>query len=298
MMKGVLEMKKILVYLLVIVSLVSAGDMLVYAEPTAGQKPILDVIRDQGDYLPTDNVFNKEKYDETMEGCDFSEDLMLKVYATRIFGHAHLNLDELIEYCEKSVNKLHVVFRNEPLAFFEKWDGTTVSRSNDRDFSNNSIPNYVRDIMNSSIYKSELHIPGMEYTKVICFDGYLFYSGIAVYYVGTDRTIVRYYDYSSVEGMDLLLEDFQVYASAFYENMLKNGHLNGGNSFEYFVDNYTVEEAKEYYEKAKAERLEKENQTESEKDSGVSLLWWIIPTAAVVLLGGTIAFVTYRKKKT
>ena len=99
--------------------------------------------------------------------------------------------------------------------------------------------------------------------------------------------------------MDLLLEDFQVYASAFYENMLKNGHLNGGNSFEYFVDNYTVEEAKEYYEKAKAERLEKENQTGSEKDSGVSILWWIIPTAAaIVLLGGIVAFVTYRKKKT
>ena len=149
--------------------------------------------------------------------------------------------------------------------------------------------------MNSAIYKSELHIPGMEYTKVICFDGYLFYSGIAVYYVGTDRTIVRYYDYSSVEGKDLLLEDFQVYASAFYENMLKNGHLNGGSSFEYFVNNYTLEDAKEYYETAKAARLEKQNPSDSE---GVNALVWIIPTAvAVILLGGALAFVTYRKKK-
>ena len=158
----------------------------------------------------------------------------------------------------------------------------------------------------------------MEYTKVICFDGYLFYSGIAVYYVGTDRTIVRYYDYSSVEGTDYLLEDFQIYAAAYYENMLLHGDENGGDSFKYFTDKYTVEEAKEYYETAKAERLEKDNQTENEgenesetlttgtegnqtneKDSGASALWWIIPTAAaVVLLGGTVAFVTYRKKKT
>jgi hypothetical protein len=156
-------------------------------------------------------------------------------------------------------------------------------------------PTYIKDIMNSSIYESELHIPGMEYTKVICFDGYLFYSGIAVYYVGTDRTIVRYYDYSSVEGTDYLLEDFQIYAAAYYENMLLHGDENGGDSFKYFTDKYTVEEAKEYYETAKAARLEKQNSTDSE---GVNALVWIIPTAAaVVLLGGAVAFVTYRKKK-
>ena len=64
----------------------------------------------------------------------------------------------------------------------------------------------------------------------------------------------------------------------------------------HFVDNYTVAEAKEYYETAKAERLEKENQTEGE---GANVLVWIIPTAAaVVLLGGAIAFIALRKKKT
>ena len=36
----------------------------------------------------------------------------------------------------------------------------------------------------------------------------------------------------------------------------------------------------------------------NEKDSGASALWWIIPTAAaVVLLGGAIAFIALRKKK-
>ena len=101
MMKGVLEMKKILVYLLVIVSLVSAGDMLVYAEPTAGQKPILDVIRDQGDYLPTDNVFNKEKYDETMEGFDLTEDLLLKVALLPAFSSVGMDYDEQFVYAKK-----------------------------------------------------------------------------------------------------------------------------------------------------------------------------------------------------
>ena len=311
-------MKKIICLLLIITFALSLMTP-AYAEPAEGQKPILDVIRDQGDYTPDSNVFNKEKYDETMEGCDFSEDLMLKVYATRVFDEAHLNLDELIKYCEKSVNKLHVVFRDELFTFIEKWDGSIISREQVLDYGEffcdvapADAPTYIKDIMNSSIYESKLHIPGMEYTKVICFDGYLFYSGIAVYYVGTDRTIVRYYDYYSVEGTDLLLEDFQIYAAACYENMLMHGDENGSVSLKYFVDNYTVEEAKEYYESAKAERLEKENQIETEnlttgtesnptneKDSGTSTLWWIIPTAAaVVLLGGAVAFIALRKKKT
>ena len=94
----------------------------------------------------------------------------------------------------------------------------------------------------------------------------------------------------------MLLEDFQIYAAACYENMLMHGDENGSVSLKYFVDNYTVEEAKEYYESAKAARLEKQNSTDSE---GVNALVWIIPTAAaVVLLGGAISFIALRKKKT
>ena len=66
--------------LLIVISILYGNIVPVFAEPAEGQKPILDVIRDQGDYLPTDNVYNKEKYDETMEGYDFTDDLMLKVY--------------------------------------------------------------------------------------------------------------------------------------------------------------------------------------------------------------------------
>ena len=40
------------------------------------------------------------------------------------------------------------------------------------------------------------------------------------------------------------------------------------------------------------------NNPTDEKDSGASALWWIIPTAAaVILLCGAIAFVACRKKK-
>jgi hypothetical protein len=83
---------------------------------------------------------------------------------------------------------------------------------------------------------------------------------------------------------------------AHYETMKKYGHLDGIASFSRFVKNNTLEQAKAYYEKAKAERLEKQNSTDSE---GINALVWIIPTtAAVILLGGAVAFIALRKKKT
>ena len=303
MMKGVLEMKKVLAYLLVIVSLVSAGDMLVYAEPAEGQKPILDVIRDQGDYSPTDNIFNKENYDETMEGFDLTEDLLLKVALLPAFSSVGMDYDEQFVYAKKCFALLHVAFRDEIYTFQETRNGiitrkNTMASSNAALYYNYEIkkPKFIQDILNSDIYNSELHLPDTEYSRVVCFAAQHSQEATCVYYVGDNRTIVRCYEYYSAEGVDILLDDFVVYAKVYDEMTRKNGHLNGGGSFLHFVDNYTVAEAKEYYETAKAERLEKENQTEGE---GANVLVWIIPTAAaVVLLGGAIAFIALRKKKT
>lgn len=318
-------MKKALICLMIVMSMLFTGPVFALAEPAEGQKPILDVIRDQGDVLPTDNIYNTEKYDNSMEGYDISQDFMMKVYPCDIWGMVEESPDSILSSIKADMGILYVVFRENIFTIRELKDGTIskmyadAERQPAYDFSKYT-PTYIRDILNSSIYDSKLHMPSTEYSRVLCFDGENNHLGTFIYYISSEYTIVRYYDDHYSEGIDLMLPDFQVYALAHFENMIKYGHLDGGASFSNFVKNNTLDEAKSYYEKTKAERLEKENQTEnngndtgasiensqnentekqSDKDSGMSYLWWIVPAVAVVVVfGGVIVFLVNRKKKT
>ena len=294
-----------LVYLLIIASLVSVGSMLAYAEPAEGQKPILDVIRDQGDYLPTDNVYDKSKYGIAMEGYDLSDVFMVKVYLGTFLNHVDKPMEELKEQMREDLGILHVSFLSDNrIETFREWRGMITRELIDENYRpwyvynfnlDDEYPKFVQDVLNSSIYQSKLHLSDTKYTEIVCFTGEMNHQPTCVYYIGDNRTIVRCYPNYFDEGFDLLLEDYKVYAAAYCEMQRSNGHLDGVGSFLHFVDNHTVEEAKEYYEKAKAERLEKQNSTDSE---GVNVLVWILPAAAILLVGGAVAFVTYRKKKT
>ena len=328
-------MKKTMICFLIVASVLLASAVTVFAEPTEGQKPILDVIRDQGDYLPTDNVYNKEKYDETMEGYDFTDDFLLKVYPS--FSHSSVKKDmhDIILAAKSKLGTLHVALRDKIVSFQEWRDGTitrvhVIGAPYYYDYSV-EVPTFINDIKNSDIYQSELHTENNEYTRIVCFDTTNQYGGMFIYYIGSERTIVRVYKDRSSQAVDLLEEDFQAYCLAYCAYIEANPGIRGGN-VHYFIENYTVDEAQEIYDQA-MEKLEKENQTENEnlttgtegnqtnenqsetesdtlttgtegnqpneKDSGASALWWIIPTAAaVVLLGGAIAFIALRKKKT
>ena len=95
---------------MVIVVLVS-NSTLVSAENTEGPKPILDVIRDQGDYLPTDNVYNREMYDKTMEGYDLSEEFMIKIYLDDVYSYADKDIEVQKEKARQRLGILHVAFQ-------------------------------------------------------------------------------------------------------------------------------------------------------------------------------------------
>lgn len=319
-------MKKTIISMFLIFAMLIVNATFVLAESTDEPKPILDVIRDQGDYTLTDNVYNKAKYGEGMEGYDLSEEFMIKVYLGSSFlkfEHVAKSLEEQKEQMRKDLGILHVAFQgdNRIENFRELPDGTICRRFIAENYLPNGIynynirseyPKYIQDIMNSSIYESDLHLPDTKYTEIVCFTGEMNQTPTCVYYIGDNRTIVRCYDNYSADGFDMLWEDFRIYAAAYY-NVLGEG-LIGGYRFSSLVNEYTIDNIKGYYEKAQ-KYLENNNQTETEtenenlttgtvnnptdeKESGASALWWILPTAAAILLaGGAIAFVTYRKKK-
>ena len=270
-----------------------------------------------------------------MEGYDFSNDLMLKVYPSFSYyaSSKNMGIDDMIVAARSMIGTLHVVLRDgEIITFQEHPDGTYMTRENVisapsyYDF-NIKTPTFVSDIINSDIYQSKLHTENNQYTRVVCFDEANAYSGAYIYYIGTERTIVRTYKNHSEPAVDLLLEDFQLYSAAYYADLKANPGQIGCAGVYSFIENYTVEEAQEIYEQSMA-KLEKENEannkeenkeenlpagTEPEntgntqnenpkntadKDGGTNILIWIIPTAAaVVLLGGAIAFIALRKKK-
>ena len=292
-------MKKAIVILFLIVSMLLGNYIVVWTESSDEPPSIVEVIRNQGDYLPTDNIFNAEKYDETMEGFDLSDDLLLKVCLFPAFSVVGKDYDEQIEIAKNSFALLHVAFRDEIYTFQELRDGTitrknTVEDSNAAGYYNYEIkkPKFIQDIIDSSIYHSKLHLSNTEYTRIVCFAAEHSHETTCVYYVGNNRTIVRCYQHYDAEGVDILLEDFTIYASAYYEFLLKHGDWNGGGSFVDFTKSMTVEEAKAYLEQTKDGGIVKDNQT----DKG-EILVWMVPVAVVVLLGTVVSVFTFMRKK-
>jgi len=131
-------------------------------------------------------------------------------------------------------------------------------------------------------------------------------------YIDTDQGVfVRFYQHCFAPAIEMTEEEYNIRAEQ-YRNYLYSlpDDVGGGMNFAEFIKNPIIVEPSDQKPNEgedMGENITTGTETEgdgnqntepkSDKNSGVSLLWWIIPTAAVVLLGGAVAFVTYRKKK-
>lgn len=257
--------------------------VLVLAEENDTEVPIPEIIKNQGDITPDDDIYNKELYDESLLGYDFSDDVIVKVYPRVIWEWTKENADGIISKIKDDTDELYVVLRDPVLTVAKRENGLFSIIGEpyypDYDFREN-VPTYLRDILNSSIYESELHVQGNGYSKIVCFDAANSYLGTMVYYVNSLNTVVRYYEYPTSESIDFALSDFQIYGYAFYQMQLRYGDLDGGASFSHFVANHSIEEL-----------------TENTDKSNTNHLLWFVSIGVAVVVFATIGTVMYRKKK-
>ena len=153
-----------------------------------------------------------------------------------------------------------------------------------------SLPTFLDDIVNSTIYDSPLNTTEEDFTKVVCFDSTNSYHGIFVFYIKEGNSIVRFYEDYESPATEYTLDDFKEYRVAYddyisaYENNYDEfGHpLIGGNpSFAEFVTEYNEQKQEEQKQEAKPKQE------------------WIIYVAVAVLGVGfviTASIIAKRKK--
>ncbi len=242
--------------------------------------PIPEIIQKQGEIDPQDTIYNPEYYDKSLEGCDLSDATILKLHLSFPY---HSFLSEGIDAIrEGSLSEIYQVIQ-EPFLTVKRNENGTFSKYEIDYYEAYGVngevpPTYLRDILTSAVYESELHVDGTQYTEIICYEGTMLRKGTAVYYVFGDDALVRYYGNPTAEPVDFTLADFVVYATAYYESMKKYGHMDGGgDSFLTFVENNSIEE------------LQKED------ENNQVYIW--IGIGAVLVAGASVAIWVFSKKK-
>lgn len=256
-------------------------------DTTANEKPIIDVIKEQRDVDSTNIIFNRELYsDEILHYYISPENAILTTSVSSIWEWGGYDVDVAVEKSRSTFNEYYYVFDEVPLVVGPHVDGTSVGIREIEE----PIPTFIQDIIDSTIYQSELHTPGDEYTKIVCLDGNNMREGTTVYYMKDTGTIVRYYpDYLS-PAVDYVLEDFQKYAAAYWEYVLACNHGYENTGPQSFLD--FVAAGGEYTASDYADTSENENSDRS---------WvWItvgIGISVAAVLAGAAGIMLYRKRK-
>ena len=230
------------------------------------------------------------------------------------------NLDELIQQAEEQcakgnsagrITRTFAIVNNENVFYttIETYDEKTyiVHRSafNDREYT------YMNDIKNMT---TVIQICGIEceVERIACFDLESSTFGTLVY-LDTDKgSFVRYYANYMAPAIEMTEGEYQLLAEQYciFLDSLPDD-VGGSMNFAEFIKNPIIVEPSDQKPNEgedMGENITTGTETEgdgnqntepkSDKNSGVSILWWILPAAAVVLSGGAIAFIAYRKKKT
>lgn len=246
-------MKKIFIKTITVFFIIlSMASVPVYAsEDTykSEKKPILDIIEEQKDVSKTDNIYKKQYYDEKLQDCDFSDDIIMKVYYEPMWEFAGEEIEEIVSEIGDKLISGYVVFEDKPIRIWEykKDDKIRI------DFVERyeECPTYLSDIVNSSIYDSKIKSAEREYSKVICFDGTNSMQGVVVYYLNGENSVVYYYETYSSSPLEFTLQDFQIYGTAYNEylisdenNYSQNGMFLGGGTktFATFVEQVDIQD--------------------------------------------------------
>lgn len=212
------------------------------------RRSIVEVIEEQKDVDGKENIFKKEYYNEDLQGYDFSEDVIMKVYYQSIWCYADLELEEIIEKVEDGPFVGYVALRENPIRIgdYQRNDTTVVELVECYE----TCPTYLSDIMQSAIYNSKKAVQGENYSKVVCFDDTPSNGNIIVYYVGEENTLVYFYETYTSGPVEYTLQEFQKYGKA-YSKYLTSDELNydengnflygGSKSFATFVEQGDIE---------------------------------------------------------
>ena len=301
-------MKKICIFFLIVTLIIqSAACLSLSAEEAQGDKtPVLDIVKNQGDILPDDDIYNRELYYGNLNGCDFSNDIIFKIYGGMIFEWVYEDVDDIIQ---KSLSywdipwEWYVVYRERSLQIYKTSNDDYGKRIMLGDVYEEK-PTFLSDIINSTIYSSKLHYPEEIYSKVVCFDAAIQLDGIVVYYVGNTQTIVRYYETHLSEPIDFTFEDYRMYTEKYREYLLSHPPYNekgefmwGGVavSFRDFVENFE-EYTKNDEINIPANDTEKDIDR-TDKANNHSFIWYIIISTAVALFSATATVILVLRKK-
>ena len=300
-------MKKV-VCLLLIIAFTMSFSMLAFADGENVDEKFLDrfPIVNSEEYLEI--LKNEELYYKNMKDFVINDDsIVIQLYACLLFFFEYdFDYDTMqqraLELAKEQKYHLFAVINDDDIEF--------VSYNYDH-FENFSLYmyesmreeyTYLNDIMNMTV-NTEICGVKCQVERIACYDLEAAHYGTLIY-IDTDQGVfVRYYDDFAAPAIEMTEEEYKIRAEQYrnYLYSLPDG-IGGGTSFAEFIENPIIVDppAKDDNEN-ESENLTTGtvNNPKDEKDSGVSALWWIIPTtAAVVLLGGAVAFIALRKKKT
>ena len=179
------------------------------------KKPVLDIIKEQEEI----NILETIPCHKSLLQYDFSDDQILKFYFCPSFwSSVGDNIETLLTKAEIDhvFGEGYVILDDIPVLICELKKGNTTNLILVEEYDD-MLPTYIKDIVNSSIYESELYENGTNYSKVICFNASRSRSGVIVYYIHEKNTIVRYYEHEYASGVDFTLSDFQTYGTAYYK---------------------------------------------------------------------------------
>lgn len=247
-------MKRVCSMLVTLMILLACCNVAVSAETSAREQEVstlIDLLRnpENNDYIcPFDPSLLPEEYaDFTLEG-----QAVLFIFKGSVWRFMHLPLEEAIENAyelclysyrlisgpEKAVTKRtdRAKYIVSDLAIVDHMYGT---------------PTYVLDVLTGDAVQSFL---GAEHgiNSIICFDGHGVQQYAAVLYFTDGGVFVRHYDYPNSEAVEYTLEEYQIYAAAYYEYLTayetnyneKGEPLNGGSiTFSDFIENVYSPEA-------------------------------------------------------
>ena len=283
-----------------------------FAENTEGSKKFMDGYQQYKEEL-VELLKRKDEYHETMDDFELTEDaVVIFVHdGVSLFANYDCGYDEMLEKGRQGIAELsywrYAVMTNEKLQFVcyaPSTLGVYVLQNSKPEFT------YLTDIKDMT---KTIKICGVEceVKRIACYDKDSSHFGTLVY-LDTDKgSFVRYYATSMAPAIEMTEAEYQVIAEQYWNYLisLPDG-IGGGTSFAEFIKNPIIVDppveddnengAENLTTGTEIEGSENQNtENKSDKKSNMSILWWILPTAAAILfVGAAVAFVTYRKKKT
>lgn len=238
---------------------------------------------------------NTDLYDSNMDGVELEAKPLIVIYNFWFWGFSDKPLAEIVEYAE-SENIIDYLVMDTPVVRIRKGTyqnkGMSISRNT---FFGDEPPLFEEDLASGDANAYEISGKKRTVTNLYCFDGSRSMQGIVIFFLTTDGTFVRCYDYEYSAYQDFTLADFQKYGTEFDEyisapetNYDENGSpLYGTHFFSDFVA-------------AGGEYTPPERTDTNETDAADRSWVWItvcVGISAIVLLAGATGIVLYRKRK-